>query len=414
MRGNTRTETTLVDAETQKELDALMARLTAAGTTNIGFPAATDFDFTPLAGFFARFLLNNLGDPAVNGDYPHHTKEQEREAVDAIADLLRAPADDRWGYVTTGSTEGTEFGLWQARIRFPDGIVYHSRAAHHTVTGVLERLSMRSIVVCADPTGEIDYEDLAGQIQRHRDRPAIVVASVGTGMSEAVDDVRRITAILDELAVDRRWIHADAALSGIPLALLEPDQRPGFDFADGATSMIVSGHKFPGSPIPYGVVVLRDSFRALPGRPTTYTGSPDTTVANSRCGLAALGLWYTLRRYGVAGLRERAEHCRELAAYTHGRLIQIGWPGYRHPHAFTVVLDSPPPVVAQKWALASSEGRSHIICMPGVTREQIDALVADLRAVTAEERAEPAATAQRNGGRFTGRRLTAALSGRGQ
>jgi histidine decarboxylase len=93
-----------------------------------------------------------------------------------------------------------------------------------------------------------------------------------------------------------------------------------------------------------------------------------------------LWLWITLRRHGIAGLRARAEQAREVAAYTHGRLVEIGWPAQRHRHAFTVVLATPPAQVTEKWALASDAGRSHIVCVPGITREQIDEFISDLHA----------------------------------
>jgi histidine decarboxylase len=295
---------------------------------------------------------------------------------------LRAPADDRWGYVTGGASEGTEHALWLARRRFPGAVVYHSQAAHHCVPAAVDRLALTAVVVRADEYGEIDYEDLAGQVDRRRDRPAIIVANVGTAMSEAIDDVRRITQILDGLAITHRWVHADAALSGIPLALLDPDARPGFDLTDGADSVIVSGHKFLGAPLPCGVLVVRDSQRPNAARAATYTGAPDSTLTNSRSGLAAIGLWLTLRRHGPHGLRGRAEQARDVATYAHGRLVEIGWPAHRHPHAFTVVLATPPAAVTEKWPLASQDRRSHIVCVPGVTREQIDAFITDLQAAT--------------------------------
>ncbi len=383
-----------IDAATQAELHTLLTQLEAAAATNVGFPAATDLDFTPLAPFLA-YMLNNLGDPSVDGDYPMHTKKQEREAVATIADLLRAPEHDRWGYVTGGASEGNEYALCLARTRYPGGIVYHSRAAHHCIPHAIDRLAMPSIVVGADDHGEIDYEDLAAQVDRYRDRPAIVVSATGTAMAEAVDDVRRITAILDDLSIRRRWVHADAALSGIPLALLDPSDRPGFDFADGASSVVVSGHKFLGSPIPYGVVVVRDSHRPYGARAATYTGSPDTTVTNSRSGLAALALWYILRRHGIPGLCARADQSRELAAYTHGRLVEIGWQAHRHRHAFTVVLATPPTAVTDKWALASHDGHSHIVCMPGITRSQIDAFITDLLTAVTQAATPPAVDGRR-------------------
>jgi histidine decarboxylase len=93
-------------------------------------------------------------------------------------------------------------------------------------------------------------------------------------------------------------------------------------------------------------------------------------------------LWYAIRRHGISGLRRRAEQSRSMAAYALRRLSKAGWPAYRNPHAFTVVLRTPPPAVTARWVLASSDGWSHIVCMPGVTRDQIDEFVEDLHAAT--------------------------------
>ncbi|MCI0689507.1 MAG: hypothetical protein L0Y54_20075 [Sporichthyaceae bacterium] len=113
-----------------------------------------------------------------------------------------------------------------------------------------------------------------------------------------------------------------------------------------------------------------------------YTGSPDTTITGSRSGHAPLLLWYAIRKYGVDGLRRRAEESRKLAGYALRRLTEIGWDAFRNPHAFTVVLRTPPAVVTKRWVLATSDGWSHIVCMPWVTRDQIDEFVADLQATT--------------------------------
>jgi histidine decarboxylase len=40
-------------------------------------------------------------------------------------------------------------------------------------------------------------------------------------------------------------------------------------------------------------------------------------------------------------------------------------------------------VVTEKWTLASTHGRSHIICMPGVTQEMIDNFLVDMRTIAA-------------------------------
>jgi histidine decarboxylase len=369
-----------VQEEITKELDALRDRLEAAAATNIGFPATSDFDYSALAPFFARYMLNNLGDPFSDGAYPMHTKPMEREVVDVVADLFGAPAGDRWGYVAAGATEGTEYALHLAATLHSDAVVYHSAAAHHSVTNVIQRLGLTCIPVRADALGEIDYDDLADQVNLRRNQSAIVVANIGTAVTEAVDDVARIAAVLDGLAVRRRWIHGDAALSGIPLVLLDPDDRPAIDFPAGLDSIVTSGHKFLGAPVPCAVVVVRNSHRLAHARAITYTGSPDTTVGNSRSGLAAMVLWYAIRTHGLDGLRARAEQSRQLAAAAHEALREIGWPAHRHKHAMTVSFPTPPASVTAKWVLATHGATSLIVCMPGVTAEQVDAFVADLRA----------------------------------
>ncbi len=363
-----------IQTSTKRELVALAARLNQARPTNIGYPGAVDFDYTPLSMFFAHHLLNNVGDPAIDGRGPNHTKSMEREVVNFVADLLAAPADDRWGYVTSGASEGNLHSLYLARRANPGGVVYASQAAHYSVAKAADLLAMPLVTVRCDQFGEMDYDDLRAQVHSRRSQPAIVVATIGTTMTEAVDDIRRIGVVLDELAVPARFIHADAALAGLPLALLD-----NFGFASGADSMIVSGHKFIGSPMPCGVVVVRAHHLTESPSAVPYTGSTDTTISGSRSGHAPLLLWYALRHYGVEGLRTRAERSRRLAAYTKKQLDDLGWRSFRHPHAFTVVLRTPPPGVLDRWVLATEDGWSHIVCVPGVRREQIDGFIADLK-----------------------------------
>jgi histidine decarboxylase len=368
------------DAGLLADIDRRARVFAQAGRTNIGFPGATDFDYSPLAPLLCTQLINNVGDPYVDGVAANHTKDLEREVVGFCADLLRAPDDDRWGYVTSGGTEGNLYALYLARTLHPTGIVYHSDAAHDSIGKALRLLGMDSVRIRTDEWDSLDYLDLAGQIALRRHQPAIVVATAGTTMHEAVDDVRRTTHILDKLAVRDRFVHVDAALSGIPLALLDPDVRPGLDFADGADSVTVSAHKYFGSPAPAGIVVTRASYRDRVARSTGYTGSPDATIGGSRSGHAPLILWYAINLHGISGLRARADAARELAAYAHQRLADLGWPAHRHPLAFTVALATPPARVLNKWVLVSHGDWSHLVTIPGVSTQVIDRFIQDLAA----------------------------------
>ncbi|MFI0796625.1 histidine decarboxylase [Micromonospora rubida] len=359
-------------------LDALLHRLTAARATNIGFPAAVDVDYQPLAPLLGH-LLNNVGDPDTDPAHPNHTKDFEREVVAFFAGLFRAP--QRWsGYITSGGSESNLHALYLARSRYPDGIVFHSSAAHYSVSRAAHLLGMRTVVVAAKANGEIDYDEFALLAELHRSQPIIVVANVGTTMTEAIDDVGYLHDLLVDVGVTERYVHSDAALSGIPLALC--DDPPAFDLADGADSICVSGHKFLGTPIPCSVVITRRHHTERVSRAVAYTSSRDSTITGSRNGLAAVMLWAVLQHHGRRGLRDRAQYGRELASHVHQRLQDIGWPSWRNSYAQTVVLRTPPPTVLARWPLPTADRHSHIICMPGINHLQVDRFVDDLAALT--------------------------------
>lgn len=357
------------------QLDSLLALVKDHTRHFLGYPVSKDFDYSALLPFL-QYPLNNLGDPFVASTYTVGSREMERYVVEFFARLFRAPADDWWGYVTNGGSEGNLYGLYLARELYPKAMVYYSEATHYSVQKNLHLLNMPGIMIRTLPNGEIDYEDLQQTMRMNRHMPVIMLANIGTTMTEARDDIRRIKAILKELAIRHHYIHADGALSGSYSAFLEP--RPAFDFADGADSIAISGHKFIGSPIPCGVVVAKRSYRDRIARSVAYIGSMDTTITGSRNGHSPLFLWYALKRLGVAGLKERAMHGLQVAAYATARFNANGIAAWRNPDSLTVVFLDPPGNIRRKWQLASENGWSHIICMPNVERQQIDQLIEEM------------------------------------
>ncbi|WKU05632.1 histidine decarboxylase [Micromonospora sp. HUAS LYJ1] len=354
-------------------LDHLAAEADTTAPTCIGFPGAVDLDHREVMARLGHRLWNNIGDPTDTTGTPH-TRILEQAVITWLADTLTMPVDDRWGYVTTGGTEGNLSALHTAHRRLPTARIYYSTAAHYSIPKIVEMLGARGVLVDAGRDGEMDYDHLATQVHRHRRWPAIVVATAGTTMTEAVDDTTHIHTILDHHQVPGRHVHVDAALSGIPLAL---DGRLRLDDDSRIGSITVSGHKFLGVPTPCGVVLIRNSLRR-DSTQVTYTATLDSTVTGSRCGLAAALLWHAIATHGREGHRWRVSQARHLAAYTVDQLTTAGWPAWRHPHAFTVVLPTPPAPVRAKWLLATDTDVSHLICMPGITHRQIDAFVTDL------------------------------------
>ncbi|MBT8099867.1 MAG: histidine decarboxylase [Gammaproteobacteria bacterium] len=371
----------MLQSQDKAKLAELLDELREAASFELGYPVAFDLDFEELAPFL-NHNMNNIGDPFKPCSYKLNSRGFEREVLRFFAQQTRAPTDDWWGYITNGSTEGNLYGLYLARESLPGGIVYFSQDSHYSVRKNLHLLNMPHIMIRSQPDGQLDYDDLRESINIRRDVPPIVFANIGTTMTEARDDIGLIHEILDDLALDQHYVHSDAALCGGYANYLDP--RPSWDFADGADSIAISGHKFFGVPVPCGVVLARRRNVERIARAVAYIGTVDTTVTGSRSGLTPLMLWSVLRSLGDEGLRERIDRSLATAAYAESRLQEVGVRAWRNPQAITVVFPTPAARVCNKWQLASSNGRSHVICMPHTTREQIDSLLADIGSATGE------------------------------
>ena len=182
--------------------------------------------------------------------------------------------------------------------------------------------------------------------------------------------------ILDEMAIEKRYIHSDAALCGGYAAFLDP--RPSWDFEDGADSIAISGHKFFACPIPCGIVMARRAHMERVAHAVAYIGTRDTTISGSRDGFTPMLLWYAIRMFGMDGLRERLEKAMEMADYYEDCFRAAGIDAKRNQAALTVVFPRPAEWVCEKWQLARHGDISHVIAMPHTTKEQIDNLLADI------------------------------------
>src|SRR3954471_14836949 len=193
-------------------LHALLEKIAHKSNNFLGFPVAKDFDYLQLMPFL-QYPLNNLGDPFVDSTYGVDTREIEKEVIHFFAGLFRAEPDNYWGYVTNGGSEGNLYGLYLARELYPKAMIYYSAATHYSVQKNIHLLNMPSIVIKTQPSGAIDYSDFSATLKLNRHLPAIVLANIGTTMTEARDNVGLLKQILKENAVQQHYIHADGALS---------------------------------------------------------------------------------------------------------------------------------------------------------------------------------------------------------
>ena len=216
----------------QRRLDDLLENFGEMASRFVGYPVNLDYDYSALLPFM-QHSGNNVGDPHHESNFASNSHTFEREVIGTFSDLMKIPRDQSWGYVTSGGTEGNLYGLYMGRELFPDGIVYFSEDTHYSVVKILRLLKARNIMVRSQDNGEVDYDDFYHSARINRDVPVIFSANIGTTMKGAVDDLDRVRDILDDLAITNRYIHADAALSGMILPFVDDPQPFGFDSGVG-------------------------------------------------------------------------------------------------------------------------------------------------------------------------------------
>jgi histidine decarboxylase len=81
---------------------------------------------------------------------------------------------------------------------------------------------------------------------------------------------------------------------------------------------------------------------------------------------------------GKEWLQKRVEGCWDTASYAMDEMQKHGIQCWKNKNAITVVFPPQPEEITQKWQLATEESMTHVICMPNVTKEQIDALILDI------------------------------------
>lgn len=356
--------------------------LQGKSSSHFGYPYNLMFDYSELMPFL-KYSINNLGDPFVPSNYGVHSRQFEVAVIDFFAKLWKMETDSYWGYVTTSGTEGNLHGILLARECFPDGILYTSQETHYSVFKAARyyRMDCRSIPTL--PMGEINYDILASSIRANADKPVILNVNIGTTVKGAVDNLDRILQILidEQVPRDRFYIHCDGALFALMMPFI--DSAPEISFRKSIDSIAVSGHKMLGSPMPCGVTLCRKEHVTRLEQHIDYLNSVDTTIMGSRNGQAALYLWYSLRKKGLAGIKRDVVHCMETARYLRDKLTEAGLTSALNDLSSTVVLERPmDPAFIKTWQLACEEDIAHVVVMPNVTRFKIDRFVEELIKVT--------------------------------
>jgi len=361
----------------------LQQSATEASANHLGYPYNLNVSYGDLAPFLS-FFLNNLGDAYARSNYGVNTQSLEREAIDFFVDLWGGAGQDIWGAVTSCGTEGNLLGILYGReyLRAANVVptLLSSVESHYSVSKAGRMYDMQYDRVGSNDFGEIDYEALERQartIVHERNSGICMVVNVGSTVKGAHDRLKLVLEALDAANVppERRYIHCDAALSGLIHPLIPEAEEYFFGFDRGADSIAVSGHKQLGTPIPCGVVCAKQEHmkRWAAGTPSEadYVNEQDSTISGSRSGFAALVLWYVLQQKGLAGLESEARYCLDSAEKLTADLLEAcpESEARRAPFSTTVVFKRPTREIEVKFQLATTADIAHVVCTPSVTQD---------------------------------------------
>lgn len=358
------------------DFKSLHERFTKYHETFIGYPCNIANSFEAIYPFF-DYNINNIGDPFTSSLYKSNTHMEERKVLDYFADLWGIEHTKYWGYVTSSGTEGNMQGLFVGREVFPNAVFYTSAESHYSMFKIARLLKLNLCMVATHENGEMDYDDFESKLLANIDKPALINANIGTTMKGAIDNTREIYRILQKHKKQKDYyLHLDGALMGFVIPFLEQD----ISFMRHAHSVSISGHKFLGVPFPCGVFLMEQRFLNLIRNPVEYIGSHDCTISGSRNGHSVLMLEYILNKYSKKDFQEMIQTCFKNAEYLIERLEDV-YPElkpWRNQNSLTVVIKRPSEDIIQKWQLATQDNTSHVVVIPHVTKEKIDAFITDL------------------------------------
>jgi len=300
-------------AQAEVRLSYFLAEQIKNSTTYFGYPEVPENNDLSILGIssLAKMHLNNAGDPWVHGNAKMHTKEFEREALDFVARLYGIE-NRYWGYITSGGTEGNLYGMYTGREYFTTHdkkpFFLYAESSHYSLAKNARLLNLESKAITAQTSGEMYYEHLQfvlGQLKQSEktDLGIIINLNIGTTMTGAIDNLKKVNICIDESGIHREHIliHADAALLGFIYPFMEKREVL---FENGVSSIAISGHKFPGAIHPCGIVLTDKSVHeiAFGDQWVPYVGTQDTTISGSRNGFLALNLWYIFQKKGIRRL----------------------------------------------------------------------------------------------------------------
>ncbi len=324
-----------------------------------------------------QFLATNPGDP---GSYPT-VAALEKEAVTALGEV--AELDDPAGYIASGGTEANIQAVRIARNRAtsrrPNVIIPES--AHFSFQKAADLLGVELRVV---PTDE-QYRANLEAVDRCADsETAMIVGVAGTTEFGRVDPI----PALGEIAADvDAALHVDAAWGGFIL----PFTDHAWNFSHAAVdTMAIDPHKMGQAAVPAGGLLVRDEqlLDALAVETPYLESTSQATLTGTRSGAGVASALAAMDALWPAGYREQYERSQANAEWLASALSRRGI-DVVEPELPLVAADIDQPVFESLrelgWRLSrGGSDKTRFVCMPHVTREQLEAFIGDFDTLACE------------------------------
>ena len=324
---------------------------------------------------------------------PFWSFQNMNEEKELILELI-APwggcIENTWGYITSGGTEGNmaaiKFALRKLQPEKP--ILLASTETHFSIEktlGLCKHSFLAYVKVHTFLNGQINFNRISDQIKeliKTEDEvpPVILIATLGTTIKGASDDILMVKKVLFQLGVkkEKLFIHADAAFNG-GFWHLDKRNYP-YQLGEDINSISISGHKWFGSHV-CGLFALH--LPDLEKKPQDFheeTQMQDLTIVGCRNGYAAVSWKIRLLQFDW---QQEYDTCLKRVKWAELKFKEIGIETLVNPASLMICFPLPTPKIVKFYLLPICKDDhlgmiSHVIILPYVTELILEMFFADL------------------------------------
>ncbi|ELY89157.1 L-tyrosine decarboxylase [Natrialba hulunbeirensis JCM 10989] len=337
-----------------------------------------------------RFLATNPGDP---GTYPT-ISSLEDEAIELLGEV--AGLDDPAGYVASGGTEANIQAVRIARERARSTAataetptVVMPESGHFSFQKAANVLGVDLELVPTDDDHRVDLEAVRACVD---ETTAMIVGVAGTTEYGRVDPIPELGDIAQ--SVDA-LLHVDAAWGGFVLPFTDHEWQFGHAPVD---TMAIDPHKMGQAAVPAGGLLVRDEtlLDELAVDTPYLESTSQATLTGTRSGAGVASAVAAMTELWPDGYREQYQRSQANAEWLAAELAALGY-DVVEPELPLVAADLPQATFEALretgWRISSTgSGELRVVCMPHVTRTQLESFVAALDALESESETPTATT----------------------